>query len=109
MLIKNCRVCGKTNYSFRQVIIMSQLFSQFLTNLQTSSFKLKEDFNKLEKLKNELKMVEERITVAQKDYDLNKAAELKFGIYTDIARDIEKVQNDIKARTMQTLNQILGS
>lgn len=88
---------------------MNKLFSMFLTSLQVSSPNLKEDFDKLEQLKHDLKRVEERIATAEKNYDLNKAAELKYGIGADILKDIEKVRNDIKNKVVTALNQTLDS
>lgn len=81
-----------------------------LTNLQKELANLKEQFNsakatwdaekasveKVQKLKEELENVQTEIQIAQRNYDLNKAAELQYGKLPKLQKQLEEEEEKVK-------------
>jgi ATP-dependent Clp protease ATP-binding subunit ClpB len=55
----------------------------------------KDIINKIQTLKEEIDRVNVEIQQAERDYDLNKAAELKYGTLTDLHRQLEVAENQL--------------
>ena len=81
-----------------------------LANLQKELADLKEQFNsskatwnaekesveRVQKLKEELDNVQTEIQIAQRNYDLNKAAELQYGKLPELQRQLEEEEEKVK-------------
>lgn len=65
----------------------------------------KDIINKIQVLKEEIDRVNVSIQQAERDYDLNKAAELKYGKLTDLHRQLEAAETELA--TAQTSGQSL--
>ncbi len=55
----------------------------------------KDIISKIQSLKEEIDRVNVEIQQAERDYDLNKAAELKYGTLTDLHRQLEAAENQL--------------
>ncbi len=55
----------------------------------------KDIINKIQSVKKEIERVNLEIQQAERDYDLNRAAELKYGKLTDLHRQLEAVENEL--------------
>ena len=94
-----------------------QISQEHLSEIQKELSELRDQFNemkarweneknaisKVQKLREEIEQVNADIELAQRNYDLNKAAELKYGrlpALTNQLREEEKLAEDEKARTL---------
>ena len=55
----------------------------------------KDDINKVQKIKEELEKVGAEIEKAERNYDLNKAAELKYGKLPALQKQLEEAEKDV--------------
>ena len=55
----------------------------------------KEVIDKIRKLKEEIDQVNLEIQQAERDYDLNRAAELRYGKLTDLQRQVKEMENQL--------------
>ena len=84
------------------------LSQERLKNLQKDLAKLKEEYekmqvvlqkekneiNKVQRLREELEKINEQIEKSEREYDLNKAAELKYGKLPALKKELENAENN---------------
>ncbi len=58
----------------------------------------KQDIGKVQKLREDIEKVNAEITSAERNYDLNKAAELKYGELPKLKQELEKLEEDPASR-----------
>ena len=89
-----------------------RLCSQRLENLQKELAELREEFKskkaswdqeksaveRVSKLKEEIESLNNEIQIAQRNYDLNKAAELQYGKLPELQRQLEEAEESAKKR-----------
>ncbi|MDD4570189.1 MAG: ATP-dependent chaperone ClpB [Tepidanaerobacteraceae bacterium] len=63
--------------------------------------KEKEEINRVHKIKSEIEAVKLEIEKAEREYDLNKVAELKFGKLNELERKLKAEEETIKKRQKQ--------
>lgn len=61
----------------------------------------KEEINRIHKIKSEIETVKLEIEKAEREYDLNKAAELKFGKLNELEKELKAQEEAIKQRQNQ--------
>ena len=64
----------------------------------------KQDINKVQKLREEIEKVNADIELAQREYDLNKAAELQYGRLPQLQKELEAEEK--KAEAAQGSNKL---
>ncbi len=75
----------------------------------TISTKLEDEINSLKQLSEELKNTREQIEDAEKNYNLNKAAELKYGKLHRLEAQIEEIENTIRDEVIKFLNYFVSN
>jgi ATP-dependent Clp protease ATP-binding subunit ClpB len=55
----------------------------------------REDMDKVQRLRSEIDRVNIEIQQAERDYDLNKAAELKYGTVLELQKQLQEAENDL--------------
>ncbi len=58
----------------------------------------KEEIQKIRRVREEIESVKHEIEIAERNYDLNKAAELKYGKLQELERELEKLQEEISKK-----------
>ncbi|MDO5022192.1 MAG: ATP-dependent chaperone ClpB [Eubacteriales bacterium] len=62
----------------------------------------KQDIGKVQKLREDIENVNAQIAAAERNYDLNKAAELKYGELPKLKQELERLEEDPTAREKAT-------
>ncbi|MGI5858624.1 MAG: ATP-dependent chaperone ClpB [Tepidanaerobacteraceae bacterium] len=79
---------------------ISELSKEF-EELKAVWHKEKEEINRVHKIKSEIESVKLEIEKAEREYDLNKVAELKFGKLNELERKLKAEEEAIKQRQKQ--------
>ncbi|VEP15887.1 protein disaggregation chaperone [Hyella patelloides LEGE 07179] len=66
----------------------------------------KEDIDKLNNFKEEIDRVNLEIQQAERDYDLNKAAELRYGKLTDLQRQVTEIESTLEEKQSSGRNML---
>jgi len=79
---------------------LNELNKEF-EELKATWEKEKEEISRIHKIKSEIETVKLEIEKAEREYDLNKAAELKFGKLNELERELKNLEDTIKQRQGQ--------
>ncbi len=96
-----------------------RLSQERLENLQKELSDLREEFNtrkiqweneknsvdKLSKLREEIESLNNQITIAEQSYDLNKAAELKYGKLPELKKQLETEEAAVKDKDLSLVHE----
>lgn len=67
--------------------------------------KEKEKLNTIRSLRKEIEDVRQKIERAERDYDLNKAAELKYGKLPELEKKLKELENDLQKQSNRLLQE----
>ncbi len=65
----------------------------------------KESVENVTKIREEIDAVNNEISAAERDYDLNKAAELKYGRLPELKRQLENAENETNSQNLELVSQ----